>query len=208
MRARTGISGASPSDPVRQSSGVMARSLAAQAMPFQQHGTRVSVRQPTRIELEGSPHPIVLRYRTQRLLLARIHQLQVCVTVTGETGPSEPCTMELSHRGKENGPNWTCRGGGTAVNGPTGVAIEALARTVDLVSCTADWSPATGQWHFCIEPYAGSHLRVYFPPITYTTSLDPREAGVISGALAELSTMLPGRKDKRTTHLESAGGTV
>jgi hypothetical protein len=196
------------SEPIRLTSGVAARSLAAQAIPFQQYGSRLADRKPAHIELAGSPHPIVLRYRTQRLLLARIYQLQVTTTAAGDTGPAMPYAMELSTRGKDRSPYWICRDGSAVATGPTGAAVEALARTVDHVSCTATWCPTSGRWHFCIEPYAGSHLRVYFPPITYTTTLRAWEAEVISAALAELSTALTGRTEEPTTDLRSAGGKV
>lgn len=187
MSVRVQHQAARRSDPARHVGVAAARSLASQALPFEQCGWRISDRVPARIELEGSPHPVVLRYRTQRMLLARIHQLQIIATVASVAGPPAPCTFELRTHGGDRTPRWVCRADGSMADDLTGSAVEALARKIDLVSCTATWCPRSGRWRLRIEPYAGSHLRVYFPPITYTTTLRASEAEVITGALAELS---------------------
>jgi hypothetical protein len=63
-------------------------------------------------------------------------------------------------------------------------------QSVDLTACTVTWSPQSRDWRICVEPYAGSHLRVFFPPINYSTALHPSEARAIAAALHEVASAL------------------
>lgn len=164
-----------------------ARFLAQQADPFLRAGMRVSERGRDWLALTGNDVTVTLRWRTQRLLLGRIHQLQVTADVEKPLITGAPASGELrlraSGRAGARGFRWQSRRGASPA-GLDGPAVAELARSVDLTSCTVTQRP--GGWRIVVEPYAGSRLRVFFPPIHYATTVRPEEAATIMAAVGEL----------------------
>lgn len=172
-------------------------SLDQQAFPFRQAGMEVAARWSAGMHLKTSDQRIRLGYRTQKHLLARIHHLQATTAVPG-CGPGADCTLELHLRGtpprnhwwKPSGPGEPEAAGiATRLTGP---ALTSLVDTVDLTSCTVSWNARTGCWHIRIEPYAGNHIRLLLPPMTYTNTVRPAEAETITAALSEITTAVAG----------------
>ncbi|WP_166354079.1 DUF3156 family protein [Phytoactinopolyspora limicola] len=167
---------------------MVGRLLDTQAFPFRQAGLDVIERLPDRIRVDGEPHPIDLSFRVQRMLLGRIRQLQADVDVPASDGPGQPCSLRLVvTASRERRYRWTTSARDltdlcAALRGP---AVDALARTIDLTSFTVTWCPRATHWRLRVEPYAASHLRVYFPPVNYSTTLHPPEASTIAAALRE-----------------------
>jgi len=165
--------------------------LAQQADPFLRAGMRVSERGRDWLALTGDDVTVTLRWRTQRLLLARIHQLQVTADVEKPLVTGAPASGELrlraSGRASARGFRWQSRRG-LSPAGLDGPAAAELARSVDLTSCTV--TPRPGGWRIVVEPYAGSRLRVFFPPIHYATTVRPEEAATIMAAVGELHSAL------------------
>ncbi|MDR7303586.1 DUF3156 family protein [Haloactinomyces albus] len=169
-------------------------SLHQQAFPFRQAGLNIGDRQSTGVSMTTPDRHIRLGYRTQKQLLARIHHLQVTTSVPSAFGPIADCTLELRIRGTHRTRHWWNPSGpgkseadevATKLTGP---ALTELIHAVDLTSCTVSWTAHTGCWHVCVEPYAGHHLRLLLPPMTYTNTLTRTEAAVITAALHEITT--------------------
>ncbi len=175
------------------------RFLAQQADPFLRAGMRVSERGRDWLALTGDDVAVTLRWRTQRLLLARIHQLQVTADVASSrtsvgaasrisgVAASGELRLRASGRAGARGFRWQSRRGASPA-GLDGPAVAELARSVDLTSCTV--TPRPGGWRIVVEPYAGSRLRVFFPPIHYATTVRPDEAATIMAAVGELRSAL------------------
>ncbi|MGH3517605.1 MAG: hypothetical protein ACRDQ7_09375 [Haloechinothrix sp.] len=175
--------------------------LDQQAFPFRQAGLTVGLRKPDLLELRGRPHTIGLRFRVQRMLLARIRQLQVTITVPVTSGSDAPCSLRLEVFGsRERTYRWKVSGLGAErlASWLRGAALDQLVHTVDLTACTATWCPRQRHWRVCVEPYAGSHLRVFFPPINYSTTLGSNEAATIVAALDEVAGILASPTDRST----------
>ncbi|MPY80118.1 MAG: DUF3156 family protein [Actinophytocola sp.] len=162
------------------------RFLAQQAEPFLRAGLRESERGADWLTLAGDDVTVTLRWRTQRLLLARIHQLQVTADVAA-SGSAGELRLRVSGSAGARRFRWQSRRG-TPPAGLDGPAVAELARTVDLTDCTV--TPRPGGWRVCVEPYAGSRLRVFFPPIHYATTVRPGEAVTIAAAVREISAAL------------------
>lgn len=185
-----------PTERPQPSATAAVRFLAQQADPFLRAGLRESERGPDWLTLTGDDVTITLRWRTQRLLLARIHQLQVTADVDAAARgvasgqASGESRLRFVGRGGARRFRWQSRRGRppTGLDGP---AVTELARAVDLTRCTI--TPRRGGWRICVEPYAGSRLRVFFPPIHYVTTLRQGEAATIVAALHELAAAANGR---------------
>ncbi|GAA5126663.1 hypothetical protein [Haloechinothrix salitolerans] len=208
-RGQTSPAATRVSAPVRAAAGrgsasaratAAARYLEQQADPFLRAGLQVADRGDDWLALTGDDVAVTvtLRWRTQRLLLARIHQLQVTADVDAASATDiarsrAPGAATSELRLRVSGPagarsfRWQPRRG-TRPAGFGGYAVADMARTVDLTSCTVTSRP--DGWRVCVEPYAASRLRVFFPPIHYATTVRPDEAATIVAAVRALSAAL------------------
>ncbi|MQA09036.1 MAG: hypothetical protein GEU98_10930 [Pseudonocardiaceae bacterium] len=165
---------------------VPARPLDAQVRPFIEAGAKVVDRTADRVVLAHDSLRFATEFRMQRMLLARIRHLRVSTVVPAMSGPGHDVTLRLRiHKSRTAG--WERGGIGPELHGP---AVAKLVRTVDLTSFSATWHAENRTWLVQIEPYAGAHLRVFFPPITYGITLRGGEAATLIDALHETATVL------------------
>lgn len=190
--------------PSRPLDTAAAHSLQQQVLPFQQAGLDVAERRDAAVDVTTPALRISIGYRTQKHLLARIHQVQLTTSVPAASGPRGDCALELRIRGARRKGHWWKPSGAaehraaeiaTTVDG---TALADLVRTVDLTACTLTWTERARRWQVRVEPYGGHHLRLLVPPMTYTNTLTCPEVGAITAAMHELAAALAGPGEELT----------